>query len=253
MRVGQVAQDGFSAGDILREVERAGPDVGIVTIAPELDGGLELIAWLVDRGCHVSMGHSGATYEEGLAAIAAGARQATHLFNCMPALHHRTPTLAAAILDSDHVAAELICDGVHVHPAVVRMAIGAKGPHRIMAITDGTAASGLPAGEHARLGGQPITAGESAAFLADGTLAGSVMTMDRILRALVVGMGVPLGKAVTMCSTTPARELGLAGLGEVAVGAVADLVVLDSGLSVVDTYVGGRLVYSRNTSSPGSV
>jgi N-acetylglucosamine-6-phosphate deacetylase len=224
-----------------------------VTMAPELDGGLELIAWLTDRHCRVSVGHSAATYEQALEAIAAGARHATHLFNCMPALHHRTPTLPAAILDSEHVAAELICDGFHVHPAVVRMVIGAKGPKRIMAITDGTAASGLPAGAQATLGGQPITVGESGAFLADGTLAGSVMTMDRILRTLIANMGVPLAKAVTMCSTTPARELGLAGFGEVAVGAVADLVVLDSRLSVVETYVGGRVAFSRNTSVPSSV
>jgi N-acetylglucosamine-6-phosphate deacetylase len=122
-----------------------------------------------------------------------------------------------------------------------------------MAITDGTAASGLPVGARARLGGQPITVGDSAAFLADGTIAGSVMTMDRILRTLVVGMGVSLRNAVTMCSTTPAHELGLPGLGEVVVGAVADLVVLDSRLSVVETYLGGRVVYSRNTSPPDSV
>jgi N-acetylglucosamine-6-phosphate deacetylase len=254
---GQDGQDGiasrFTAGDILREIERAGTDVGIVTLAPELDGAMDLIARLTARQLRVSLGHSGATYEQALEAIAAGARHATHLFNCMPPLHHRTPTLPAAILDSDQVAAELICDGVHVHPAVVRMAIAAKGPNRIMAITDGTAASGLPAGAQAGLGGQPITVGESAAFLADGTLAGSVMTMDRMLRMLVGKIGVPLGTAVTMCSTSPAHELGLAGLGEVTVGAVADLVVLDSRLSVVETYVGGRVVYSRNTSTPVSV
>jgi N-acetylglucosamine-6-phosphate deacetylase len=256
-RVGHGTQDGiapwFTAGDILREVEDGGTDIGIVTLAPELDGAIDLIARLTARHLLVSLGHSGATYEQTLLAIAAGARHATHLFNCMPPFHHRTPTMPAAILDSEQVAAELICDGVHVHPAVVRVAVGAKGPNRIMAITDGTAASGVPAGAQARLGGQPITVGESAAFLADGTLAGSVMTMDRMLRTMVGKMGVPLGTAVTMCSTTPAHELGLAGLGEVTVGALADLVVLDSRLSVVETYVGGRVVYSRNTSAPESV
>ena len=214
---------------------------------------MDLVAWLTKRGHRVSVGHSGATYEQGLDAIAAGARQATHLFNCMPALHHRTPTLPAAILDSEQVAAELICDGFHVHPAVVRMAIRAKGSSRIMAITDGTAASGLPEGARARLGGQIIAVGESGAFLADGTRAGGVMTMDRMLRALVTQVGVPLREAVTMCSTTPARELGLAGQGLVAEGAAADLVVLDSQLRVAETYVAGRLVYSRNTSLKESV
>jgi len=249
-QAGLDGQDGittrFTSGDILREIEKAGRDVGIVTLAPELDGGMDLIAWLTARGHRVSLGHSGATYEQALDAIAAGVRHATHLFNCMPALHHRTPTLPAAILDIEQVAAELICDGFHVHPTAVRMAIRAKGPERIMAITDGTAASGLPEGAPARPGGQTITVGESGAFLADGTLAGSVMTMDRMLRTLVVRMAVPLSEAVTMCSTTPARELGLAGQGVVAEGAAADLVVLDSQLRVAETYVAGRLVYSRN-------
>jgi N-acetylglucosamine-6-phosphate deacetylase len=259
-RNGQDGQDGldgisgrFTADDILREIDRAGRDVGIVTLAPELDGGMDLIGWLTKRGLRVSLGHSGATYEQALAAIAAGARRATHLFNCMPALHHRTPTLPTAILDSHEVAAEVICDGVHVHPAVVRMVIATKGPHRIMAITDGTSASGLPVGARASLGGRTITAGESAAFLDDGTLAGSVMTMDRVLRALVVQMGVPLDHAVTMCSAAPARELGLDGQGAIAPGGLADLVVLDRHLSVVETYVGGRLVYSRNTGPAVSV
>jgi N-acetylglucosamine-6-phosphate deacetylase len=243
----------FAAAAILREIDRSRLDVGIVTLAPELDGGLDLIAWLSERGHRVSLGHSGASYGQALDAIAAGARRATHLFNRMPPFHHRSPGLAGAILQTAEVAAEVICDGFHVHPAVVRTAIAAKGPSRIMAITDGTAASGLPAGARATLGGQPLSVGESAAFLADGTLAGSVMTMDRVLRTLVSQMDIPLVDAVTMCATTPARELGLAGYGVVAPGAIADLVVLDAQLSVVQTYVGGRLAYSRNTGAPASV
>jgi N-acetylglucosamine-6-phosphate deacetylase len=252
-QVGRVGPGEFNADDILREIERVGGDAGIVTLAPELNGGMDLIAWLTKRGLRVSLGHSGATYEQALAAFAAGARRATHLFNCMPALHHRTPTLPTAILDSHHVAAELICDGFHVHPAMVRLAIAAKGPSRVMAITDGTAASGMPVGARVSLGGRTVTAGESAAFLEDGTLAGSVMTLDRVLRTLVVQIGVSLGDAVTMCATTPARELGLDGQGALVLGGLADLVVLDPQLSVVETYVAGRLVYSRNTSPADSV
>ena len=135
-----------TGADILREIDGAAPDVGIVTVAPELDGGLDLIRWLAARGHHVSLGHSNATYDEALAAIAAGARQATHLFNRMPPLDHRAPGLVGAILQTDEVAAEIICDGFHIHPAVIRMAIAAKRPSRILAITDGTAASGLPPG-----------------------------------------------------------------------------------------------------------
>jgi N-acetylglucosamine-6-phosphate deacetylase len=235
----------FDAADILAEIERAAPDVGIVTLAPELEGGLDLIRWLVARGHRASLGHSGATYEEALAAIDAGARQATHLFNRMPPIHHRAPGLAGAVLQSEEVAAEIICDGVHVHPALMRMAIAAKRATRVMAITDATAAAALPAGGRASLGGQPIVAGESSALLTDGTVAGSVATMDRVFRLLVGTVGLSPVDAATLCATTPARELGLVGHGVLAPDAAADLVILDGEFSVVQTYVSGQLVYTR--------
>jgi len=235
----------FSAADILREIERAAPDVGIVTLAPELEGGLDLIRWLTSRGHRVSLGHSAATYDESLAAIAAGAKHATHLFNRMPPLAHRAPGLAGAVLQTDEVAAELICDGIHVHPAFLRMAVAAKGPPRVMAITDGTSAAALPTGARARLGGQSITAGDSAAYLADGTMAGSVLTMDRSFHVLVAQVGLSLVDAAMLCSTTPARELGLVGHGLLTPDAAADVVVLDPQFSVVQTYIGGQLAYAR--------
>jgi N-acetylglucosamine-6-phosphate deacetylase len=241
----------FDGAEILREIERAAPDVGIVTIAPELDGGLDLVTWLVSRGHRVSLGHSAATYEEALAAIAAGARHATHLFNRMPPFLHRAPGLVGAVLQTDEVAAELICDSVHVHPAVLRTAIAAKRPSRVFAITDGTAVAGLPAGARAALGGRTITAGNEAAYLEDGTLAGSALTMDRAFQVLVGKVGLSLVDAVTLCSTTAARELGLVGHGVLAPGMAADLVVLDARLSVVQTYVGGQLVYSRDRAATG--
>ena len=236
----------FEAGHILREIERAAPDVGIVTLAPELDGGLDLVAWLLARGHRVSLGHSAATYDEAMAAIAAGARHATHLFNRMPPLGHRSPGLAGAILAAEEVAAEVICDGFHVHPALVRTTVAAKGPSRVLAITDGTAASGLPAGGTVSLGDETISIGETAAFLRDGTLAGSVLTMDGAFRMLVERAGLSLVDAATMCATTPARELGLVGHGVLAVDGIADVVILDQRLSVVQTYVGGQLAYSRS-------
>lgn len=251
-RAGGNGEDGeggetFDGADILREIERAAPDVGIVTVAPELDGGLDLIAWLTSRGHRVSLGHSGATYEQAQAGIAAGARHATHLFNRMPRLDHRAPGLAGAVLQTDEVAAELICDGVHVHPALIRTAVAAKRPQKIFAITDGTGAAGLPDGGRATLGGRTITARSGAAYLDDGTLAGSVLTMDAALRVLVERIGLSLVDAATMCATTPARELGLVGHGLLAVDAAADIVVLDAQLSVVQTYVGGQLAYSRTS------
>ena len=236
----------FSGSEILTVIERASPDVGIVTVAPEIEGGMDLIAWLVERRHRVSLGHSGASYEQAMRAIAAGARHATHLFNRMTPLHHRRPGLAGAILQSDEVAAEIVCDGVHVHPALVRTALAAKHPSRVMAITDGTALSGLPAGSSGRLGGQAITSDGNLARLHDGTLAGSVLTMDGAFRTLVSGMGVSLVEAALMCATTAARELGLVGHGVLAEDAVADLVVLDAQLEVIQTYIGGQLVYARS-------
>jgi N-acetylglucosamine-6-phosphate deacetylase len=180
-----------------------------------------------------------------MAAIAAGARQATHLFNRMPPLSHRAPGLAGAVLQAPELAAEIICDGVHVHHAMIRMAIAAKGASRVLAITDATAAAGLPRGAQARLGGQPIVAGESTALLADGTIAGSLLTMDRGFDTLVSRVGISLIDAATVCATTPARELGLVGHGILAPDAVADLVVLDGRFAVVQTYIGGELAYAR--------
>lgn len=234
----------FTGEDILAEIARARPDVGIVTVAPELDGALDLIKFLTEAGHHVSLGHSGATFEAARAAIDAGARQATHLFNRMPPLSHRAPGLAGAILQSEEVAAELICDGVHVHPAVIRIALGAKHVSRIMAITDGTAGAGLPVGARTSIGGRPITV-RDAAYLDDGTLAGSVLTMDRAFERLVTLVGLSPVEAATVCCTTPARELGLHGHGLLAPGAVADLVVLDGKYRVAQTWVGGDLIYDR--------
>jgi N-acetylglucosamine-6-phosphate deacetylase len=241
---GRIDND-YTAEDLLAEIARARSDVGIVTLAPELDGALPLIERLVADGHRISLGHSGATFEQAMAGIRRGARAATHLFNRMSPFAHRDPGLVGAVLASDEVAAELICDGYHVHPAVLQVAIAAKHPDRVMAITDATAGAGLPIGARAALGGRAITVRESAAYLDDGTLAGSVLTMDRAFGLLVRRVGLSLPDAATICSTTPARELGLRGLGMIAPGALADLTVLDRNLTVAQTYVGGRLVYTR--------
>jgi N-acetylglucosamine-6-phosphate deacetylase len=241
---GGLSLEEFSGDDIVREIDRAGESVGIVTLAPELDGALDLIQHLVSDGRIVSLGHSGATLEQGQSAIDAGARQATHLFNRMPPLNHREPGLVGAVLASEQIAAEIICDGVHVHPHMVRTAIALKGAMRVMAITDAVAAAGLPSGSKAQLGGREIRVRNSAAYLEDGTLAGSVSTMDRVFQFLVRDVGLSLSDAARLCSTTPASELKLKDLGAIARGAIADLVVFDRDFNVKQTYVAGRLVYS---------
>jgi N-acetylglucosamine-6-phosphate deacetylase len=237
----------YRADGILAEIARAAADVGIVTLAPELPGALDLVARLVAAGHRVSLGHSGATFDQATAAVRAGASRATHLFNRMSPFGHREPGLVGAALHHDELAVEIVCDGVHVHPAAVALAVAAKGPARAMAITDGTAGSGLAPGSRAALGGRPITA-RDAAWLDDGTLAGSVLTMDRAFAFLTGPVGLGLVEAAQLVATTPARDLGLQGHGVIAAGAVADLVVLDRRLNVVETYVGGRRVYMRETS-----
>jgi N-acetylglucosamine-6-phosphate deacetylase len=194
----------------------------------------------------VSLGHSGASYEQAMDGIRVGARQATHLFNRMTPVTHRAPGLAGAVLESDDVVAELVCDGVHVHPAIMRVALAAKRPERIMAITDGTAGSGLPYGSHATLGGRRITL-RDAAYLDDGTIAGSVLTMDRAFAKLTSEVGLSLVDAAIVCATTPARALGLQRFGVLAPGAIADLAVLDRDLRVVQTWVAGTLAWERSS------
>jgi N-acetylglucosamine-6-phosphate deacetylase len=236
------ADEDFSGADILREIEAAAADVGIVTLAPELEGGIDLVRRLTAAGHHVSLGHSGASYEEALAGIDAGARHATHLFNRMTPLSHRAPGLAGAVLEREDVTVELVCDGVHVHPAVMRVALAAKSPARVMAITDGTAGSGLPRGARSSIGGRSITVGD-VARLDDGTIAGSVLTMDRAFAVLVTVCGLGLVEAAILCATTPARQLNLQGFGVISPGFAADLVVLDPNLRVVQTWPGGARIW----------
>jgi N-acetylglucosamine-6-phosphate deacetylase len=230
----------FSGDDILRVMTAERANVGIVTIAPELEGGLDLARLLVERGHVVSIGHSGATYDQARAAIQAGVTHATHLFNRMTPMAHRAPGIVGAVLESSRVAAEIICDGVHVHPAVVSLAIRAKSVERVMAITDGTAAARLAGGSQARLGGRRIIAGARHATLEDGTLAGSIITMDQAFRMLVAEAGVSVVVAAGLCATTPARQLGLQDRGRLASGLRADLVVLGPALDVQQTWIGGR-------------
>jgi N-acetylglucosamine-6-phosphate deacetylase len=233
------ATGAFSGEDILRVIASHRTSVGIVTLAPELPGGLDLVRHLVSQGHRVSIGHSGATYAEAKAAIAAGARHATHLFNRMSSIASREPGVVGAVFEANAVTAEIICDGHHVHPSLVSTAIRIKSPARMIAITDGTAAAGLPRGARARLGDQTIIAGERTALLEDGTLAGSMLTMDGAFRMLRQ-LGWTLPEVARMCATTPAEALGLRNSGSIAPGHVADLVVLDGAWRVRQTYIAGQ-------------
>ena len=245
-RPGEVARhDGdFTGAAIVEVIDRHRASVRLVTLAPELDRALDLIARLVAAGHRVSLGHSAATFEEAEAGIAAGARHATHLFNRMPPLAHRAPGLAGAVLAHDEVTSEVICDGVHVHPAMARFAVRAKGLDGVLAITDATAGAGLPAGATTMIGDQPIRVTERCAVLADGTLAGSILTMDGAFRMLVGPAGLGVVEAARLCATTPARALGRPNLGRLEVGAAADVVVLDEAFLVAQTWVAGEAVWN---------
>jgi N-acetylglucosamine-6-phosphate deacetylase len=233
----------FTGSQIIEIIENSRSGVGIVTLAPELPGCIDLIRSLVGAGHVVSLGHSGSNFETAIEAIEAGATHATHLFNRMTPIAHRAPGLVGAVLARHEVSAELICDGYHVHPAICSVAIAAKGPSRVMAISDGTAGSGLPVGSISRLGGQSIHVRDMAAFLDDGTLAGSTLTMDRGFRNLVTTMRQSIVDAALMCSTTPANQLGLADLGRISEGAEGDVTVLDRDFQVVRTLIAGQQVW----------
>ena len=243
------ADGAFTGGAILATIDAHRAAVRIVTLAPELPGGLDLVRRLAGAGHRVSLGHSAATYEQGVAAIAAGARHATHLFNRMPPLSHRAPGLVGAVLDAGpEVTCEVIGDGHHVHAALVRLAVQAKGRAGIVAITDATAGAGLPVGATARLGEHTIHVRAGWAELRDGTLAGSVATMDGVFRWLARDVGLGVVTAAHLTATTPAHALGRADLGRLAVGGMADLVVLDDGLRVCQTWVAGVPVWNPGAS-----
>jgi len=239
----------FTAEDIVGVIATHRNAIGTLTLAPELPGALALIRELVTYGQAISLGHSGATLEEGRAGIEAGARRATHLFNRMPPLTHRAPGLIGAVLDDDRVVVELVCDGYHVHPVVMRAAIRAKRPERVMAITDGLAGAGLAEGARFEVGGRAITVRAQACFLDDGTLSGSRLTMDRVFANLVEMVGVTPQEAAMMTATVQARTLGLQDRGRIAEGLLADLVVLDKDWCVRQTLIGGGLVYANDARS----
>jgi N-acetylglucosamine-6-phosphate deacetylase len=217
--------------------------VRLVTLAPELEGALALIEAGSSRGVEFAVGHSGASYEQVLAAADRGLRQATHTFNGMLGLHHRTPGTAGAVLADERIYAQVIADGVHVHPAVVRVLVRAKGVDRVILITDAMRATGLGDGDY-DLGGHPIAVRSGIARTAAGGLAGSTLTLDEALRRAMRFADLPLVAALHMVTATPAAALGLAGRkGTLAPGADADVVLLDSELRVRLTLVAGQVAY----------
>lgn len=214
--------------------------IRLLTWAPNLPESDQAISWLTKRGIQVNLGHSLATYEAGRAAVDQGANGLTHFFNAMSPLQHREPGLVGLGLMDERVWCELIADGIHVRPEVVRYVMQTLG-HRVLLVTDAMAATDMSPGSYT-LGGFPVTVADGAARLADGTLAGSVLTMDQSLRNLMA-WGMPLASVVRGMSTNAAARLGLDDRGRLRIGSYADIVVMDSTFSVLSTYRQGHPIY----------
>lgn len=224
------------------------PDlVRLITLAPELAGGLAAIRQIRQAGIIAGVGHSTANYEEAEQFFRAGLGYAVHLFNAMPQLHQRQPGLTGALLQPMAPPAGIIADGIHVHPAMLRLAYAARGTTGLTLVSDAMAAAGLGPGNYT-LGDQQVTVDERGARLADGTLAGSAILMDEAIRNMVNFGICSLAEAAIIASLTPARVLGVADQkGQLVAGYDADLVVLDADLKVYLTIVAGEVVYQNLT------
>ncbi|HTV08511.1 MAG TPA: N-acetylglucosamine-6-phosphate deacetylase [Candidatus Aquilonibacter sp.] len=221
--------------------------IRLLTIAPELRGAPDLIAHATQQGVRCSMGHTNATEDEAIAGLEAGATSATHTFNAMRALDHREPGVLGVVLDDARLYAELICDGVHVAPEVVRLWLRAKGAERAILVTDAMSAAGMPDGEY-KLGELDVTVANGRAFLSGDashgkeTLAGSVLTMDRAVANVRRFTGCSLAVATRLTSHNPAAMIGRPELTRVASGSMANLNRFDAHGHLIATYIRGEIV-----------
>jgi N-acetylglucosamine-6-phosphate deacetylase len=221
--------------------------VKVLTLAPEYSPNQELIPFAVAHGAAVAAGHTRASYDEMCRAVELGVTQVTHLFNGMEALHHRKPGVVGAGLSLDALRCQLIADNIHIHPAVLKLAVRAKGLQGILLVSDAMSGTGMPDGDY-DLGGQAVTVRDGvariAAGAAEGALAGSTLTMERAVHNIMAATGLSLAEALTMASRNPALAIGLHDRkGSIAVDKDADLIALDGGLNVTLTMVAGEIVY----------
>ncbi len=230
--------------DELADLVQAGRGaVQIVDYAPEEDQGGRLLAAMVRFGILPCMGHTAATYEQAIEAIDGGARHSTHLFNAMSRLSQRAPGIACALLTDQRVTVEIIADGFHLHPGILKLAVAARGPQSVALITDAVSAAGLPEGEYDFIK-RKVRVADGRVQLEDGTLAGSALTLDRAVRNMVTLAGCAWSEAIRMATLTPARIAGVAARkGRVAPGADADLVALDDQGYVRCVWTRGQLAY----------
>ena len=205
-----------------------------ISIAPELEHSLELIAYLKDKNTVVSLGHTNATYEQAQAAIDAGATSGTHTYNAMTPLTHRAPGVVGAVMINDSVYAELILDGVHVNYAAAKALLRTKGKDKLILITDSLEAAGLENGKYL-LGNQDVYVKDGEARLIDGTLAGSIVSMNTAVKNAYEHLGLTLNEAVNLASYNPAQSLNEPLLGEIKVGNYADIIFFDDDIQIFQT------------------
>jgi N-acetylglucosamine-6-phosphate deacetylase len=218
--------------------------IRLIALAPELPGTIDLIERGTHQGIRFSVGHSSASYEQVIQAADHGLSQATHTFNGMTGLHHREPGAAGAVLTDERIYAEIIVDGIHLHPAVVKLVVRAKGIDRTILVTDAIRATGLVDGDYDLGGHQKVQVRDGIARTSRGSLAGSTLAMDAALRNVMRFAGLSINDALRMATTTPAEALGLSSRkGIIQPGADADLALVDPDLNVHATIINGALVY----------
>lgn len=234
-----------SVGEFLEFNKASGNLIRLVTIAPEMPGAIDFIRWLHQQGIIVSVGHSNATYKQVQEGIQAGLSHVTHIFNAMRGLHHREPGVVGAALSSPKLIVEMIADGIHLHPIVLKMLTQIKESEKLVLITDAMRATGFKEGTY-DLGGQEVIVTQGQAKLKNGTLAGSVLTMDKAVKNLVTKVGISLLNAVQMASYNPAKCLGIDDKkGSLELYKDADIVILNKNLETELTMVAGKVVYRR--------
>lgn len=231
-----------SIGEMQTYLEQAGSLLRRITMAPEQPGGMDLLEWCQKHGILVSAGHSHATFDEAMAAFDAGVRQVTHLFNAMPPLHHRAPGLVGAALSRSDVQVELIADGIHLHPSVIRLVAQLKAHEGVLLVTDAIRATLLQDGRY-DLGGQTVTVVDGVARTNQGNLAGSTLTLIQAVFRYADYASVELFQAVRAASLTPAQVLGLSDQGAIRPGFLANLVFVDHSGRVRATWRRGRLIF----------
>ncbi|MBE9916026.1 N-acetylglucosamine-6-phosphate deacetylase [Paenibacillus donghaensis] len=216
-----------------------------VTLAPEREGALEAIAWMSEHGINAALGHTDATYEQVEAAVEAGLRQAVHTFNAMTPIHHRKPGTAGAVLSDDRINAEIIADGIHVHPACITILTKVKQDDNLILITDAMSAAGMPDGDYT-IGDLPVQVKDGVAILKgeSNSLAGSTLTMIKGFRYLVETIGLSVEHASRIASHNPAKRLRIDDrTGTLEAGKQADVLMLDNSLNIQGVWVRGRQVF----------